>query len=213
MGEMPGVAIVGYIILILGLILTLRPRDPKRPDGIRIGNVKLSEGFSVLALGAVLVMTSYGVKVLPWGNKPPPTTTTTTTATSTTTTRPSTTKPTTTTAPKLSVTLTCSAPANLRPGQTIMLAYSIEATRPVKVGLGAGLYDSGGDDHSTGDGDVDEYALAVGHQTPSRPFIVPSNLPRGRYELVAEIWPANKIGAEGANTIAEHTCAYVSIAV
>jgi hypothetical protein len=107
--------------------------------------------------------------------------------------------------------VTCNAQGNLRPGQTITLVYNIDATGAVKVGLGAGYYDTGGDDHSTGDGDVDALQLHAGQTRTSRPFTVPTGLPRGRYELVCEIWPANSIGSEGVETLAEDPTAYVDV--
>lgn len=113
--------------------------------------------------------------------------------------------------PRPSVAVTCTAPTNLRPGRTVTLVYNISATKPVKVGLGAGLYDPDGSDYSDGSGDVDEYALGAGRVTASRPFTVPTGLDRGRYELVAEIWPANNIGAEGVDTLADQPCGYIDI--
>jgi hypothetical protein len=113
--------------------------------------------------------------------------------------------------PRPNVAVTCNLPTDLRPGRTVTLVYNINATQPVKVGLGAGLYDTNGSDYSDGTGDVDEYALGAGRVTASRPFTVPTGLDSGRYELVAEIWPANQIGAEGVNTLADQPCGYIDI--
>lgn len=121
----------------------------------------------------------------------------------------STSAPTTSTAAR--VTVRCGVPARLRPGDTITLVYTIDAPAPVTVGLGAGLYDAKKGDHSTGDGDVDAWQLAVGHTTKPRLFDIPADLPPGRYELVAEVWPPNQVGAEGVDVVAEDTCGFVTV--
>lgn len=41
--------------------------------------------------------------------------------------------------------------------------------------------------------------------------MVPTGLRPGSYELMAEVWPANKIGSEGVETLAEGPCAIVTI--
>jgi hypothetical protein len=157
--------------------------QPTNERGLKGWVVALGGGVGLAALIAVLVP-------LIRDNPPPPSTTQTTR--------------------KPSISVTCSGPSNLRPGQRITLVYEIDATEPMTVGLGAGFRDDAGD-HATGDGDRDSVEIPAGRSTQSRPFTVP-NVPAGQYELIAEIWPRNEIGREGVETLAEHTCADVSIA-
>jgi hypothetical protein len=74
--------------------------------------------------------------------------------------------------------------------------------------LGAGLYDEKGNDHSNGDGDVSSFTLKQGNSSPSRPVTIPAHLPPGKYELDAEIWPANAVGQNGINDLTDATCGY-----
>jgi hypothetical protein len=50
-----------------------------------------------------------------------------------------------------------------------------------------------------------------GARSLSRQFTLPSDLPTGTYELTAEVWPANMVGKDGVETLADSTCEYVSI--
>jgi hypothetical protein len=109
------------------------------------------------------------------------------------------------------LTVECDAPSRLLPGTLVTLAYNIESRSAIDVGLGAGLYDKAGVDRSTGIGDRDSLPLQVGPNRLTRPFEVPRGLPAGRYELDAEIWPANKVGADGVETLADSPCAFVTI--
>jgi hypothetical protein len=91
-------------------------------------------------------------------------------------------------------------------GDRITLTYLIEVDATGEVGLGAGLYDVvTGTDRSTGRFDIDSLPLESGTMTRTRLFIVP-RVPRGRYELRGEVWPAGRIGAEDAETLAEASC-------
>jgi hypothetical protein len=119
--------------------------------------------------------------------------------------------PTLTPIPTAVIRVKCSISQQLRPGITVQLTYDIESSHGLTVGLGAGLYDNVGTDHSTGYGDLDSVPLAIGKNTETRPVLIPGSLPPGRYELDAEIWPQNKVGTNGANTLAEATCAYFDV--
>ena len=99
----------------------------------------------------------------------------------------------------------------LRAGLTIQLTYQVYSPVARRVGLGAGLYDEQGTDHSNGDGDVSVFTLKQGQSSPSRPVTIPADLPSGKYELDAEIWPANKIGQNGVNDIIDTTCANFNV--
>jgi hypothetical protein len=56
----------------------------------------------------------------------------------------------------------------------------------------------------------DAKQLNPGSNNPvSRPFLIPPGVPAGTYELNAELWPANKIGDDGVETLAEAPCAAV----
>ncbi len=107
--------------------------------------------------------------------------------------------------------MTCEAPVEIRPGEQIRLDYSIDTNLSSEVGLGAGFYDSNRIDHSTGIGDVDRLQLEDGHNSGTRQFVVPANLEPGFYDLILEIWPSDRIGADNEETLAEHRCALVRI--
>jgi hypothetical protein len=81
----------------------------------------------------------------------------------------------------------------------------------MQVGLSAGLYDEEGNDRSNGDGDISSYTLEEGNSNPSRPVTIPRHLPAGRYEIDAEIWPANEIGQNGINDLTDARCAYFTV--
>jgi hypothetical protein len=101
--------------------------------------------------------------------------------------------------------------SQLRAGVTMQLTYTINSTRQINVGLGAGVYDQTGNDHSTGFGDIDSIPLTPGRNVKERPLQIPGSLPPGRYEVDAEIWPPNKVGADGSNTLADGTCGYFNV--
>lgn len=94
---------------------------------------------------------------------------------------------------------------------TFQMTYEVHSNEPVAVGLGAALYDNQGTDHSTGYGDIDSILLPSGQSSKTRPVLIPSNLPAGRYEVDAEIWPSNKVGKNGANTLADATCTFFKV--
>lgn len=110
------------------------------------------------------------------------------------------------------ITLTCTlGHTQIRPGATIDLTYNMNSTATRQVGLGAGLYDEQGNDHSNGDGDISSFTLKQGSGSPSRPVTIPARLPPGRYELDAEIWPANQIGQNGVNDFVDAPCAHFTV--
>lgn len=96
-------------------------------------------------------------------------------------------------------------------GTTVEMTYDFSSNEKVQVGLGAGLYDDQGASYSDGIGDIDSYLLAAGKSAKTRLVDIPSNLHPGTYELDAEIWPPNKVGADGANTLTEGTCAFFTV--
>ncbi|MGH3900861.1 MAG: hypothetical protein ACRDTA_21980 [Pseudonocardiaceae bacterium] len=105
----------------------------------------------------------------------------------------------------------CEAPPRIQPGELIGLIYDIDSPAAVDVGLGAGLRNEQETDHSTGLGDVDARQLPAGSQRVTRQFMVPTGLAPGFYELTAEVWPANQIGIDGVETLAEGPCGIVTI--
>jgi hypothetical protein len=112
------------------------------------------------------------------------------------------------TTPHLQITLTCDLSTKApMPGMTVQMTYHITSSQQRSVGLGASLYDSQGNDLSTGDGDIDSFLLSAGQTTDSRPLPLPKNIPAGRYEIDAEIWPPNEIGKNGVNTLKDAFCA------
>ncbi len=96
-------------------------------------------------------------------------------------------------------------------GETVQLTYTLNSNEAASVGLGAGIYDNQGTDHSEGFGDLPDFALSAGRSLKSRPVLIPARLPAGQYEVTGEIWPANQIGARGVNTYADPTCAYFTV--
>jgi hypothetical protein len=96
-------------------------------------------------------------------------------------------------------------------GQQTTATYKITSNQAIKVGLGAGVYDSGGTDHSNGTGDMDGYQLVVGTETVTRELVLPSGLSADQYEIDAEIWPNSAIGANGVNVLAEATCGFFKV--
>jgi hypothetical protein len=94
---------------------------------------------------------------------------------------------------------------------TVQLTYHIGAPSTRQVGLGAGLYDEQGTDRSNGDGDVSDVTLQQGQSSPSRPVAIPANLPAGKYELDAEIWPPNEIGKNHVNDFIDAPCTYFRV--
>jgi len=113
--------------------------------------------------------------------------------------------------PSLNISVTCQLPGPVREGQQTTATYKITSNQVIKVGLGMSVYDSGGTDHSNGNGDMDGYQLVVGTQTVKRELLVPSGLAADQYEIDAEIWPNGKIGAGGADTLAEATCGFFNV--
>lgn len=114
--------------------------------------------------------------------------------------------------PQLTVTASCAVVSGqLVPGAIIRITYHINDNESFQAGLGAGLYDNAGHDHSTGYGDIDDLTLPKGLTSASRPVLLPQNLPAGYYEVTGEIWPANEIGQNGIGTYADPTCGYFTV--
>jgi hypothetical protein len=110
------------------------------------------------------------------------------------------------------VTASCKVVSGQRtPGSIIWITYHINASESLQAGLGAGVYDNNGNDHSTGYGDIDDFALPKGLTSVSRPVLLPQDLPASYYEVTGEIWPANEIGQNGFNTYADPTCGYFTV--
>lgn len=100
---------------------------------------------------------------------------------------------------------------NLRPGLTLRLTYHINSPVARQVGLGAGLYDNRGRDHSNGDGDIDDITVPKGRSSLSRPVVIPANLPASTYELDAEIWPPDEVGKNGVNDLTDASCTFFHV--
>ncbi|HTX84189.1 MAG TPA: hypothetical protein VME44_18545 [Streptosporangiaceae bacterium] len=114
--------------------------------------------------------------------------------------------------PQLTVTASCAVVSGqMVPGAIIRITYHINANESFQAGLGAGLYDNAGHDHSTGYGDLSDLPLPKGPISASRPVLLPPKLPAGYYEITGEIWPANEIGQNGVNTYADPTCGYFTV--
>jgi hypothetical protein len=112
---------------------------------------------------------------------------------------------------KLNISVVCRIPPGLHEGQRVTAVYKITSNQAVKVGLGVGVYDSGGIDQSDGTGDTDGYQLTAGTHMVTHVLELPSGLSADQYEIVAEIWPNGKIGATGADVLAEATCGFFKV--
>lgn len=98
------------------------------------------------------------------------------------------------------------------PGSKVAVSYTLVANTADNVGVGAGVYGSDRSrDYSNGDGDVDDLRIASGTNSLTRLVSIPSDIGPGDYEIDVEIWPANKIGADGADTYADAVCGSVSV--
>jgi hypothetical protein len=114
--------------------------------------------------------------------------------------------------PQLTVTVSCAVVSGqLVPGAIVQITYHINANESFPAGLGAGVYDNAGNDHSTGYGDQPDLMISKGQTSISRPVLLSPKLPAGYYEITGEIWPPNEIGTNGKNTIADRTCGYFTV--
>ncbi|MFB7452686.1 hypothetical protein [Streptomyces sp. NPDC056194] len=98
---------------------------------------------------------------------------------------------------------------NVQRGRRIELTYEIYTPTPVHAGLGAGLYDNAGNDHANSTGDRDDVSLTAGRQNVIRQIEIPRHLTGGRYEIAAEVWPANQVGS--GETLADDSCTTVTL--
>jgi hypothetical protein len=139
----------------------------------------------------------------------PPTTVSTTPTTTKPTVRPAST-PTTPLPTKLSVQCQMS-PASPRQGQTVAITFTIDSPNSRTVGLGVGVYADGSenDDRATGTGNDDEFDLSPRRQVETLNVVLPENQEAGTYEIVAQLYPANRIGK--TNTLAEDTCGFMKV--
>lgn len=207
--------VVGLLLVALGIYGILRGKFGQQTSGGAMGGtitLPLSGLIVILGLGAlgfaVYLAANQPTKlqvVLPTVSANPPSASPILTTSASSTPIPP------TPSPSL-MTLGCRlSDKKLRPGLTVQLTYQVYSPVTRQVGLGAGLYDERGNDHSNGDGDVSVFTLKQGESSPSRPVTIPANLPPGTYELDAEIWPANKIGQNGVNDIIDATCANFNV--
>ena len=91
-------------------------------------------------------------------------------------------------------------------GDHFTMTYEIDSATARFVGLGAALLDAEGDDHASGTGDRDSFAIRAGHTTVSRQVDVPPDLRHRRFEAVGQVWPANHVGDSTAQVIAQESC-------
>ena len=95
--------------------------------------------------------------------------------------------------------------ATMRIGSHVQVTYEFESDGSGTVGLGVGLYDDAGNDQSDGNNDVDSIAVSAGPNRLSRVFDIPA-VATGPYELDGEVWPANKVGSDSAETLLDGPC-------
>jgi hypothetical protein len=106
----------------------------------------------------------------------------------------------------------CRLDGTVRAGARLQLTYLLESSQAQRVGLGAGIYDDAATDHATGAGARDNVEIAEGESRVERSLTIPPDLERGRYELVAEVWPPRRLGAGGADVLAEAACTSFEVA-
>lgn len=113
----------------------------------------------------------------------------------------------------VTVDLTCDGlNLQMRGGDEIGLVYEITSSRDGAVGLGASLYEIGGDgEHWDAAHNLDLVEVHAGREPVSRPFVIPADVPPARYELVGEVWPGGEVGKEGADTLDDEVCGVVTI--
>jgi hypothetical protein len=213
--------VVGLALVAFGVYGTVRGKFGETTSGgYRGGTISLPlSGVMVIlglgSLGFAGYLAANGTApeqvAMPTGSASVPTTSPT--AITPTSPIPTTESPTDTATPKVSsMMLTCNlSQKQLRPGMIVQLTYHVNSPVARQVGLGAGLYDEQGTDHSNGDGDVSSITLQQGWNSPSRSVTIPTDLPPGQYELDAEIWPANEIGQNGVNDLVDATCTYFNV--
>lgn len=101
---------------------------------------------------------------------------------------------------------TCEVHPAPAPDTEPTLTYRITSDVDGWVRLGAEILDQDGVQYADGTGDTYQYEVhAKVTQTSDRPLIIPADLPKGTYEIVAEIWPPLE-DVEGKDTIAEARC-------
>lgn len=98
----------------------------------------------------------------------------------------------------------------MKSGTTFTLTYTVKASSPGTLGLGAALYDTTGADQADGTGDVDAVAFLAGTTTKSRPVLLPSSLSPGVYEVDGELWAAHQIGL-ATDPLTSATCGDVTV--
>ena len=216
------IGVVGLALVALGIYGILRNKFEAPATGGALGasiNVPVSTLLVILGLGGLgyagyLATTGSTKAPVAAPSESPDTPASSPTPTSSPTT-PLSASPVSTGSPSRTespITLSCSlSQGQLAPGMTVQLTYHVHSLTTRQVGLGAGLYDDQGNDHSNGDGDVDNTTLPQGQSSPSRPVVIPANLPAGKYEITAEIWPANEIGQDNVNDIIDTTCTHFSV--
>ncbi len=85
-------------------------------------------------------------------------------------------------------------------------ALSVDCTGPPNVAAGRLVANPGLTDYSTGFGDVADAQLHTGVNRIVRPVQIPRHLQPDEYEIDAEIWPPNKVGANGVQTLTDGFC-------
>jgi hypothetical protein len=213
--------LVGLALVILGIYGIVRNKFAQPTSGGIFGgtfNVPLSAFMMILGLGALgycgyLAANGSAQKPIAAPTSTAGISTSPSVSTSPTSPFPTTTSPNDIATPTpSSMTLTCSLSSKqLRPGATVQLTYHVDSPVARQVGLGAGLYDHQDNDHSNGDGDVSSIMIQQGQSSLSRPVTIPANLPPGKYELDAEIWPANEIGQDNVNDLTDTPCASFNV--
>jgi len=110
------------------------------------------------------------------------------------------------------VTVDCAVSPAPQLGSAVTMTYTLTATRPGTVGLGAGVVDENVNDHGVDDsGDRNSYALHAGIQQYTRTLRLPAKLPKGSYDISAEVWPTGQVGKDGVETLTDETCATLTV--
>ena len=119
------------------------------------------------------------------------------------------------------VTISCAmSPSDPQEGQQVAMTYTVKAERAMTVGLSVQLYDDQGHKHANGTGAVDGVVLeqTLSQSSSRQPWskevpqtlVVPDTLAPGSFQVVAEAWPAGRVGVEDTTTLTSALCGYVT---
>lgn len=120
------------------------------------------------------------------------------------------------------VTISCALSSpDPREGEEVKLTYAVDAEQAMTIGLSVQVFDHGGRKHANGTASVDSVTLEEtfpdfnGRQRWSKEvrqaLLLPANLDPGTFQVIAEAWPAGRVGAKHTSTLSTAQCGYVTV--